>query len=203
MVSCMRFLRQSIAPFAAVVLLCGFLSACAADAPQPTILAAPSGGPSPSAVVTSPSPGPEAAAAPVLPAEAREQTAAGAIAFVRHYFAVVDYAYATGDTAPLAAISDAECRPCAGIQEMIDSTIRDGGSYDTLTIEVSKLTVPDGEPLGAIEVHMIYSAGEAIKLNSNGKEVHRLASASDEHVRVILVPFNANWRMYDYNEMTA
>ena len=98
----MRFLRQSIVPFAVIALLYGTLSACASNVPQPTTLPAPSAASSASPAAVSPSGAPETAvpAAPVLAAEAKEHTAAGAMAFVRHYFAVVDYAYATGDTAP-------------------------------------------------------------------------------------------------------
>ena len=86
---------------------------------------------------------------------------------------------------------------------MIDSTIKKGGSYNALTIDVSELTVPDGEPQGAIEVHMIYSADGAIELDSKGTEVDRLESANDELVRIVLVPSGDRWLMYDYSEMTA
>ena len=123
------------------------------------------------------------------------------MAFVRHYFAVVDYAYATGDTAPLAAASDPECGPCGGIKEMIDSTMQEGGSYGSLTIQISELSVPDGEPQGAVEVHMVYTADGAIKLDSSGAEVGRLESAADERVRVVLVPVGSSWHMYDYSEI--
>ena len=196
----MRFLRQSIAPFAALVLLCGFLSACAADAPQPTILAAPSGGPSPSAAVTSPSPG-QAVAAPDLPAEAREQTAAGAIAFVRHYFAVVDYAYATGDTAPLANISDPDCRPCAGIQEMITIAFASGGSYRRSRGVVADLSLANGDPPGPVEIHLTYRSDGAVQLDSLGGELRHLQPAVDEPYRVILDPSEGGWLIYDYSEI--
>ena len=52
-------------------------------------------------------------------------------------------------------------------------------------------------------MHMVYSAAGAVKLDSNGAEVNRLESASDERVRVVLVPAGARWVMYDYSEMTA
>ena len=198
----MRFLRQSFTPFAAIALLCGPLSACASNVQQPTTLPARSEAPSSSAAVTSPSPEPEAAAtAPVLPAEAREQTAAGAIAFVRHYFAVVDYAYATGDTAPLAAVSDPYCLPCAAIKNMIDTTFADGDSYNRSVFQLTDLSVPDGEPLGAIEVHVRYSASGAIRLDPKGKEISKLEPAISELLRVVLVPVESGWQMYDSSEI--
>ena len=200
----MRFPRQSTAPFAAIALLCGPLSACASNVQQHTTLAAPSGAPSPSAAVTSPSPWPETAATtgPVLPAEAREQTAAGAIAFVRHYFAVVDYAYANGDTAPLANISDPECLPCAAIKEMIDATVAAGDSYDVDPTQLLELSVPDGEPRGAVEVHVLHSDTGAIRLDAEGNEVSRLKPTMTERLRVVLVPAESGWRIYDSSEMS-
>ena len=80
------------------------------------------------------------------------------MAFVRHYFAVVDYAYATGDTAPLAAVSDPDCLPCAAIKDMIDATFAAGDAYKYSAFQLIELWVPDGEPVGAVEVHLRYSA---------------------------------------------
>ena len=127
----MRFLRQSVALFAAILLICAPLSACTSEAVEPTLLTPLS--PAPAGSIAA-SPVPDAAAepplsaqpAPVLLEEATQQTAAGAMAFVRHYFAVVDYAYATGDTAPLTAVSDPGCLPCAGIKEMVDKSFAAG-----------------------------------------------------------------------------
>ena len=202
MVSCMRFLRQSLVSFAAIALLCGPLSACVPDAQQPTVLAAPSEAPSPSAAVMSPSPEPTTgAAAPVLPAEAQEQTAAGAIAFVRHYFAVLDYAYATDDTDPIVAVSDPDCLPCEAIKDMIDATFAAGDTYKYSAFQLIELSVPDGEPLGAIEVHLRYSAPGAIRIDPSGKEISRLESAVGDRLRVVLDPAEPGWHVYDTSEM--
>ena len=197
----MRFLRQSFIPFAAIALLYTSLSACAPDMPRPTTLAPPSAASSASPEVTTSSPEPEQAAAPVMPAEAHEQTAAGAIVFVRHYFAAVDYAYATGDTAPLANISDPECLPCAAIKEMIDATVAAGDTYDVDHTQLLELSVPDGEPRGAVEVHVLHSDAGAIRLDAEGKEVSRLKPTVSERLRVVLVPADSGWRIYDSGEM--
>ena len=188
-----------------MTLMGALLSACASDVEQPTTLEPPSAAVSTPAVATPPSgePAPDPPAAPVLPAEGREQTAAGAIAFVRHYFAVVDYAYATGDTAPLAAASDPACLPCAGIKEMVDATTSAGGSYADRKTQLVELTVPDGEPQGAVEVHVRYESDGAIRLDSGGTAVSRLEGARDDRLRIVLVPVESSWLIYDYSEMAA
>jgi len=123
------------------------------------------------------------------------------MAFVRHYFAVVDYAYATGDTEPLAAISHAECLPCGAIKEMIDATIAAGGSYVRSAGVVVDLTVPDGEPKGPAEVHLKYNSAGAIERNSAGDETRRLQGDVDQPYRAIVVPTQRGWLTYDYSEI--
>ena len=200
----MRALRCIAASFLAT----GCLAACSTEKQQPSVLAPVS--PTPTVEATQspqstapadPSPTP-AIAAPVLPPESKAHTAAGAMAFVRHYFAVVDYAYASGDTVPLQAISDPECRPCGGIIAMVNSTTRVGGSYEPWSISISELAVPDGEPQGAIEVHMLYSADGGAELDSAGRVVHMLEATSNERVRVVLAAGDAKWLMYDYSVIT-
>ena len=176
------------------------LAACSADNAQPTVLAPSS--PSP-AVTSADTLAIREIDAPVLPPGADAQTADGAMAFVRHYFAVVDYAYATGDTAPLAAVSDPACRPCAGVKGMIDTTTSEGGSYASTTTQLIELTVPDGEPRGAVEVHVQYHADGAVRLDSGGAEVSRLETADGDRLRFVLVPAGLSWLIYDYSEMPA
>ena len=76
----------------AALLLFPCLAACSADNARPTVLAPSSLRP---ADTSADPPAGEEISAPVIPPEAQVQSAEGAIAFVRHYFAVVDYAYAT------------------------------------------------------------------------------------------------------------
>jgi hypothetical protein len=201
----MRFLRQSIAALAATALFCAPLSACASDMPGPTILAPPSEAPSPGAAVSTssaePVPEPGPVSAPVLPVEAKEQTAAGAMAFVRHYFAVVDYAYATGDTAPLAAVSDPACRPCAGVKDMIDTTVLAGGSWETEATTVTEVSVPEGEPMGAVNVLLTYSSETAHELSPSGDEVRSFPALIEQGEHLVIVPDGSSWLMFDYGDV--
>jgi hypothetical protein len=137
----------------------------------------------------------------VVPAEAKAQTAAGAMAFARHYFAVVDYAYATGDTAPLAAISETDCLACTGVKDMVDAAYAAGGSFETSATQVNELAVPDGEPLGAVEVVAVTSEPMTRFLDSNGEEYRRFDAVSAERARIILVPVNSGWSVHTVAEL--
>ena len=65
--------------------------------------------------------------APALPAVARRPTKAGAIAFAKYYWAVVDYAQKTGDTHLLRRIANKTCRACDGGADWIDKIHKRGG----------------------------------------------------------------------------
>ena len=79
--------------------------------------------PSPSPPVSStPTPAP-----PALPPAATANTKAGAIAFVKHYIDLINYAQATGDVAPLKAESSNTCKSCNSVSEVAQSIYAEGG----------------------------------------------------------------------------
>ena len=182
----------------AALLVCACLAACSTNDDQPTILVPSSPAPE---VTSADSSASTEADPPVMPAEAASQTAAGAMAFVRHYFAVVDYAYATGDTAPLAAVSDPKCSPCSGVKDMIDTAVMAGGSWETEPTTVTRVSVPQGEPMGAVNVLLTYSSQAARELSSTGGEVRTFPALVDQTVQLVLVPEGASWLMFDYGDM--
>src|SRR5689334_1786838 len=71
---------------------------------------------------TTPTPTPTQPVAPVMPQAAKAHTKAGAKAFVRYFWQVVNYAQATGDTAAVADLADSKsCSQCnAGIKGIDD-----------------------------------------------------------------------------------
>ncbi|MFP5335298.1 MAG: DUF6318 family protein [Actinomycetes bacterium] len=82
---------------------------------------------------------------PTMPPEAREQTAEGAAAFVRYWFDLVNYGYATGDTEPLELLSHPDCATCKSIADQINGRYGKGGRFDDGVISVgsAEATVPD------------------------------------------------------------
>lgn len=82
-----------------------------------------------SAVSTTPST-PPTPSAPALPEAAMANTKAGAIAFVRHYVEVQNYASVSGDTQPLKALATKACDSCRGITSVIDRVYRAHGRIE-------------------------------------------------------------------------
>lgn len=122
----------------AVLALLVALAGCQEESADP-----PSPKPSPT-VTESPTESPSAPAEPDMPAAAKEPTQAGAEAFVRYYWDLVNYAQATGDTKRLRSVSAATCVQCDGGIDAIDDVYgRDGrivgGRYVVDRLEASKL----------------------------------------------------------------
>lgn len=58
---------------------------------------------------------------PVLPAVAKTETKEGLEAFTRYWFAVLSYAYETGDVEPLKAVSGPQCAFCNGLVKNVSN----------------------------------------------------------------------------------
>lgn len=98
------------------------LSGCAGEEPvEPPPLAAPTTA-SPSATPTPSPSGP-----PTLPPEARGTSDKAAIAFVRHWIDLVNYAGDTLDTRPLRVVSAPSCDGCLGGIRALESIRSRGG----------------------------------------------------------------------------
>lgn len=111
------------------------LAGCAGPAPGPaaspesTQSAAASASPSPTPTLTAaPAYKPASASGPaqnvpvpVLPAVAKTKTKEGLEAFARYWFAVLSYAYETGDVEPLKAVSGPECAFCNGLVKNVSN----------------------------------------------------------------------------------
>jgi hypothetical protein len=111
-----------IAPLlAAAMLAVPAVTACeGGDNPKPAPL------PTSSATATTPPPN-----RPTLPAEAQRLDKGGALAFVRYWIELFNYATASGDTAGLRAVSSAKCESCTAIADKIDRTYATGGHVES------------------------------------------------------------------------
>ncbi|MGF9660319.1 DUF6318 family protein [Arthrobacter crystallopoietes] len=109
------------------------LTACGGDAEgQPD----PTASPAPSAAAVTPTPTPTATPSykpasadgpaenvplPKMPKEAKEKTHAGLEAFARHWYALLNYAYESGDASPLKEITGDDCERCQMVYEGLDA----------------------------------------------------------------------------------
>jgi hypothetical protein len=86
----------------------------------------PKADPSPTRSVTTPVS--TTPTAPVMPDAAKANTKAGAIAFVRHYVDLVNYAQQTGDVSTLASVESDACESCAKVRRSIAEIYTAGGA---------------------------------------------------------------------------
>lgn len=142
----MGFVRsvRSFGVLCSLVVLLSLLSACGEPEPRfaedgPTAAAAPTEEPSASPTESAPVPEEEAGEVPAYPSAAQGSGRAAAVAFVRHYFAMIDYASNTGEVAPLRRLSSARCHACAGGEEAIVEVYGKGGRIEGIvqTVDVT------------------------------------------------------------------
>ncbi len=129
--------RRNLGQSAVTVLLCCLVaSGCSHDNPDAppdsssrtatttVVPTTPSSTASPSPTATPISAQPTK---PTLPAANRQDTAAGARATAVYWLRTLGYAFDSGDTKPMRAISFPNCQACANYGDAIDDVIRMGG----------------------------------------------------------------------------
>lgn len=112
--------RRSLVVACALPLL---LAACSEAEPTPQM-------PDPTPAESSPSASETGPVEPTLPPEAEGDGVAGAEAFVSHYFDVLSYAQATGDTDPLGRLALAGCAACKGSLDAVRKVYDAGGTIE-------------------------------------------------------------------------
>ena len=94
-----------------------------ADRPDESVTAVPSLTPTMS---PSPSPTPTPMERPVEPAAMSKPTPEGAIAAATHFLALYDYAFSSGDSAPLMAMSADGCEYCTYVRDEVQTMVDSG-----------------------------------------------------------------------------
>ncbi|MGX5715108.1 DUF6318 family protein [Arthrobacter sp. MAHUQ-56] len=86
---------------------------------------------------------------PVLPEVAKTETKEGAEAFTKYWFSVLSYAYETGDTERLSALSGPDCVFCRGLVDNIETAWSDGKWISGGRIETPAVTAEElaGQPV--------------------------------------------------------
>ena len=129
-----------------------------------------------------------------MPPEATEQTDAGIAAFVRHFFAQRDYAFATGDVAPLAALGEPTCETCTTAVQLIDMGWKIGGWKKEATA-IFNVEVTKGQPPGPVDVIVLLSYGESEVVDVNGVTIEALVlpAVANQRDRLSLEPGESSW----------
>jgi hypothetical protein len=136
-VNALRRGRATPALVALLALLAPAAAGCSSEA-EPSPMPTPSPSPSESA---SPTPKP-----PAMPAAAEGTSPAAAKAFVLHWVEALNYASATGDTAPVRAISAPACSSCEASFSRITQVYGAGGHITSEGWHVRSMQLVPGQP---------------------------------------------------------
>ena len=142
----------------AITLLVGSLliTGCTGDEPNP---------PSPSSTSESPTDtSSPTVTVPAMPEEAKVGDAAGAEAFVRHWIDLLNYAYATGDTEPVKAVSDAGCEACQTIFSVIQQRAAGNKRLEGGLIKLVSVRSPPPDDVGLVGVSVRYEQADGIEI---------------------------------------
>lgn len=182
------------------------LAGCAGGAPADpgTTSPAPTGSASPSVAVT-PTPTPSAAykpadasgpaqnvPVPVLPEVAKTETKEGAEAFTKHWFAVLSYAYETGDTASLSALSGADCVFCKGLVDNIQTAWSEGKWISGGRIETPAVTA-DAPTSGPARITLQVLQQELIIHNPDGSQYQEPTAATNSGSQAMATFGGGGW----------
>jgi hypothetical protein len=179
----------------AALLVLLVVSGCGGD-PQPKIAPPPST--SPSAPVSSSSSAPTRPSGPVeptMPALAKQDSAAGAKAFVKYYWQVVNYALSTGEIERLHELTNPDCTPCqSGIRSIAD--VYDGsgsisGGVNTPEDLVADPDFVDGRRLFRVEMQ-VRNTREVIRQRGKRNQVFK---PDEVEVAIGLALHAGEWRV--------
>lgn len=153
--------------------------------------------PSPSAEETDTGP-----VEPTLPPEAEGDGVEAAEAFISYYFALVDHARATGQTAPLSKIALKSCSTCGGVVDVINQVSENQGNIQGGDQAVRDIQL---RQLGGIKdvrtfqgTAKVDSTEQAIE-GSGDTDLDGIYPAGTLNVSVLVVKGKQGWRFAEWS----
>ena len=139
---------------------------------------------------------PSVSAAPSLPPAAAAHTKAGAIAFVRHYIALINYSQATGDVTALDRVEATNCSSCRSVRKQLTKMYRAGGWIRGGQLQVVKVQALRGATTGSFNVDVaVRSRPERVR-EADG-QMHRIPGGGNI-ITVIVHPRNSGWVVFQW-----
>lgn len=185
----MRGFRGIVEGAAAGVAVLVLLTGCAADEPAPQPAPSTATTPSPSSATSSPP-----VAVPQLPEAATVGDAAGAEAFVRHWVDVLNYAYETGDTGPLDAITGSACDLCAQAADSIEATYSTGGHIEGAVTSLVSIASPPPDDDGLVAVSVRYGQAASVDVDASGGRT-AVDAVPEQNAGFILEWADGSWQL--------
>lgn len=156
------------------------------DAPTPSESSA-----SPFAPTPTPTP-------PALPPEATQGTLDGAVAFTRHYFDTLNYAFATGDVEAEAQLRAAECVACESARRDTVAAYEAGGRLEGAGVTITEVVPTPGDIDLGVELRVVAASQSGRALNARGEVVKEYSAGEPFLVLVFVTWDGAAWTMAEW-----
>ncbi|MEJ5914432.1 DUF6318 family protein, partial [Pseudokineococcus sp. 1T1Z-3] len=155
--------------------------------------------PAPPAPTSSTAPEPTPTAEPTqtpppLPPEAGTGDAVGAEAFIRHFFDVSNYAYLSGETVGLRALSDPGCNTCNDMISYFDDVTGSGGRLEGGEVSVLGLTAVDPGPDGRVVARFMMTQDEIRPFASDGRAEATTPATGEVSLQMAVEWDGESWR---------
>ena len=153
-----------------VAVLCGGLAGCSTDDSPAVPATRPAVTSTPEVTVTKPS---------LL---LGQPTAASAVAFVRYFWDVYNYAYASYDTSLLQEISQPSCKYCSSVLEEINRLKTQGMRVEGSEVSLVDAVLPPDEPITDSAFVVTVSSQRPGKATSAAGRVTTVDGVKNSHV---------------------
>lgn len=195
--------RGTVAALCAAALV---LVGCSDDPPKPKPLDPPTSTPTgaentPPTTTDSPdTETPTARVEPTMPAAAKQLTEPGAKAFVKYYYAIINYAWNTGDVGELSSLSEEQCKTCWGYIAQLEKVYGAGGRYETKGDTPDRITAGPRHTAEQPDFIMRVRQAPGLQFDEAGSIVERLKPFT-RTMRITLVKKFKGWRVLALGEI--
>lgn len=131
-------------------------------------------------------------AKPVMPAEAKAHTPAGAAAFARYYFEVMNYAWQKPAAGALLSMSLPSCKSCASIEAVAAEMVAEGYRFDRAPFEIASSDPGFTSDSGEQTVTVTGQQTAAREVSSSGTST---ATAVKKVIRQVALRYDNGWKV--------
>lgn len=142
-------------------------------------------------------------AAPQRPDAADATTGEGGEAFTRYWFATLDYAVATGDTRPLAAVSQPDCRACAGALGSVRKGYGDGARIQGGQVTVRGAAADNFFSVNHPRVLVVFDRAPYSVVDAGRRRTANVSGVTFADCQVLLNWTDDGWRMREITGTTV
>jgi hypothetical protein len=130
-----------------------------------------------------------------MPPEARELTAAGAEAFARYFFEVLEHAYETGDVQRLEEVATSECGACSAARDEIRRAYDLDQRFSGVRFTVHAAVATEPETAGSV-VSMSVTESASQVLSADGALINSSDMAAEKPIDLFLVFEQDSWKVF-------